>query len=90
MIIKTAINRSIINVIIDTNLCNLNPFIKQCYRIAWSVEKIQKAKTQKLTKNQENQCFYQNLQCEGKNGRFIKEQKAILDDTGLVGEPTNF
>ena len=43
MIIKTAINRSIINVIIDTNLCNLNPFIKQCYRIAWSVEKIQKA-----------------------------------------------
>ena len=33
-------------------------FIKQCYRIAWSVEKIQKVKIQKLQgKKKEEYCF---------------------------------
>ena len=54
--------------------------------------KYTKSKNPKLNKKQENQCFYQNLQCECKNWMFINEQKAIgfLDDMRLVGKPSNF
>ena len=39
-------------------------FIQKYYRIAWSVEKRQTAKTQKLQRQiKEKSWFYQNLQC---------------------------
>ena len=48
-------------------------FIKQCYCVVWSVENLQKVKTQTM----EKQCFYRNsLACNSKKLGFIKEQEA--------------
>ena len=56
-------------------------YIKRCYRIVWSVEKIQK-KIQKLQRQKmEQYCFYQNVQCViVKKSKFIKHQ----DTSGLL------
>ena len=51
-------------------------FIKQCYRIVWSVEKIQKVKTQNFhrEKNERKMMLSNSEVCNCKKSRFIKEQ----------------
>ena len=54
-------------------------FIKECYRIVWSVEKIQKVKIEKLQgQKTEEQCFNQNVQCViVKNQTLLKNKKLV-------------
>ena len=62
-------------------------FIKQCYCVVWSVENLQKVKTQTMCRlKMEKQCFYRNsLACNSKKLGFIKEQGAsgLLSSFGI-------
>ena len=52
-------------------------FTKQCYRILWSVEKIQKVEVQKLLTQKGEECFCQNNICMiVKKTKFIKDKVA--------------
>ena len=53
---------------------NILLFIKQCYHIAWSVEKIQKVKSQKLEKGRTT-FLSKYAVCDRKKSRSIKEEE---------------
>ena len=53
-----------INVTLHKLIKTFKILIKQCYRIVWSVEKMQKAKIQKWqVQKVEEYCLCQNVQC---------------------------
>ena len=60
-------------------MIKLNLFIKQCYCITWSVEKIQKVKSKSCKeKKQKNNAFIKKCAvCNSKKSKFIKQQEAI-------------
>ena len=67
-----------INLKLYKGIKTFNILIKQCYRILWSVEKIQKVKIQKLKEKKSARIMLSSKceVCDSKNSKFIKEQEA--------------
>ena len=72
---------------------NFSLFIKHCYRIVWSVEKIQKAKMQKLKgKKRKKMLLLKCGKCDSKKSKFIKQQEAsgLLSSLGVKTPSVKF
>ena len=53
-------------------------YVKQCYHLVWSVEKIQNVKSCK-DKKQKNNGFYQNVQCVILKNQNLSKNKKLAD-----------
>ena len=69
------------------NLIKFNLFMKQCYHIPWSVEKIQEAKIQKVAKTKKGRITLLSkcIACGSKKSKFIKQQELskLLSSLGI-------
>ena len=82
-----ARNKISINSELPKLIKTFNIIIKKCYRIVWSVGKIQKVKIEKLEeqKNVKIMLLSKCEMCDSKNSKFIKKQEAsgLLSSLGI-------